>query len=230
MVEMKSGSGFVPPAVTTPENTTATNMWAWIYNELQRITTTELNPIRLRVFRFDSTALMPYHATLQTIALMFGEFFEKDFPAEKVRIDALFKEFINNYNDTVNLKSQTVGIKFAQAELNTKYMRCLDALKLADELLARIRQEKGFGYKENPTFVINDRCAKALSINNNIGKEILKIFKRQTLRKNKLKNNVDKIEAFLHPAKTEEKEEESPLVEEQEVGILDESVPEKGDN
>jgi hypothetical protein len=143
---VKAGSGFVPPAVTTPENTTATNMWAWIYNELQRITTYELNPNRLKAFRFDSGALMPYHATLQTIALMFGEFFEKDFPREKIKLEELFNHFLTNFNKANDYKKGVTPARYLQDELNNCWKECLQALKLADELLARIRQEKGFGY------------------------------------------------------------------------------------
>lgn len=178
------------PTIKTPDTTTNQNMWAFVFQEIQRIHTEHLNPLRLRVFNLDSTALMPYSSVLKTLSLMFSAFLYNDFPDEKTKIDNLFKKFYEYYNKTQYLKKQVSTHNMIVGELNEYYAKCLECLEIIDNMLEIIRQKKGFGVTEQVNFVINERASKALGINNNINEEILKLFRAN---KEKKKDYIDKV-------------------------------------
>jgi hypothetical protein len=178
------------PKIKTPDTTTNQNMWAFVFQEIQRIHTEHLNPLRLRVYNLDSTALLPYSSVLKTLSLMFSAFLFNDFPDEKVKIDNLFKKFYEYYNHTQTLKKQVAIHNMIINELNEYFGKCLECLETIDNMLEIIRQKKGFGITEQVNFVINERASKALRINDNINEEILKLFRAN---KEKKKDYIDNV-------------------------------------
>jgi len=170
------------PHVSTPDSLTNQNMWAFFFTEIQRIHTERLNPIRELAFSFDSKALLPYRSVLKTLTQMFAGFLYKDFNDERKKINNLFDQFQTNYNRAEELK-KSPNPKMVSDELNDLYNKCLKSLELIDNMLEVIRQKKGFGVTEQVSFVINERASKALRVNNDISKELLKMFKKKEKKK-----------------------------------------------
>lgn len=172
------------PHISTPDSLTNQNMWAFFFTEIQRIHTEELNPVRLKAFKFNADVLLNYRAILKTLYQMFAGFLYKDFISEKVELDKLFDQFQHYWNEAEKIKkSPDAGL--GRSKLNGLYAKCLRSLELIDNMLEVIRQKKGFGVTEQVSFVINERASKALRINDGIGKDILKIFKRSEKKRKK---------------------------------------------
>ena len=183
------------PVIKVPETMTAQDMWSFKFQEIQKIESEHLNPIRLKVNNFNSNYLLTYRSILKTYSQQFTAFLYKDFNEERSKINRLFDEFQKNYNEAERLKKHA-NTNFGKDNLNSIHKKCLDTLTLIDDTLEIIRQSKGFGMREQVSFVINDRARKALTINSNIGAEILKIFnknQKQITPKESVLKNVNKV-------------------------------------
>jgi len=179
------------PHIDAPENVTRQNMWVWEFNRIKDLIT-KCDLAKEECFMFKSDYVLRYKATLETLSLAFAKFLKEDFSKEKIIIEQLFDKFNDDY-----FRSKRVGSYGGDNEVNKLLMSCIKTLKSIDELLSIIRQKKGFGIEEQVSFVINERARRAITINNNAGKELLKIFKAQD------RNKKPKADKTLEKVKSE---------------------------